>query len=308
MDVASDSQMILGVKKMRETIMSIIGYIIPITIALLTFSQGLGISPAEVLRIFRERPGAMIKSLIACIVLVPAAALAIILVLNPTPAVAIGLAILVSGPPAPMMLKSAINKGKGSGPYMASMHLMFAALAVLTVPAVLYVISQPLGFHAYVDLGNLVWTLSRTILIPVTLGLVLRGLAPDIADKILPILGKVSMIGLLITLLVVLIVLVPTLFTMSPYSYLVIACVSITALAIGHLLGPNDPHEKTALGVETGTRHPALAFAIATMSFSKAEALPVMGPCILTFIVIATIYMTIRGKQIAGAGPTTLLQ
>jgi len=288
---------------MKETIMSVIKLIIPITIALMTFTQGLGISPAEVWKFFKERPGLMVKAFIACLVLVPAAAVAIILFLKPSPGVAIGLAILVACPPAPLMLKTATHLGKGSAPFMTRIPLTFAALAFLTVPAVLYVISQPLGFHAYVDLGNLLWTLGRTILIPVGLGLILRGVAPALADRILPIVTRVGSIGLLITVVFVLLVLVPTMFKMDAWSYLVIATVSVTALLIGHLLGPADPSEKTDLAVETGTRHPALAFAIATMNFTAAKALPVMGPIILTFIIIAVFYMALRGKRTAAARP-----
>jgi BASS family bile acid:Na+ symporter len=279
--------------------MAALKFIIPITIALVTFTQGLGISPTEVLKFFKERPGLMLRSFVACLVFVPAAAVAIILILKPSPAVAVGLAILVSCPPAPLMLQTATKLGKGSGAYMASIHLSFAALAFLTVPAVLYVISQPLGFHAYVDLRNLLWTLGRTILLPVGIGLILRGVAPDFSEKIIPIVSRVTSIGMLITVVAALMVLVPTIIRLDAYSYLVIACVSITALAIGHLLGPPDPHEKTVLAVETGTRHPVLALGIASMNFTPERALPVMGPCILTFIVIAIIYMVLRGKRTA---------
>jgi BASS family bile acid:Na+ symporter len=203
------------------------------------------------------------------------------------------------------MLKTATNLGKGSASFMASIHLSFAALAFLTVPAVLYVISQPLGFHADVGLGNLLWTLGRTILIPVGLGLILRGVAPAFADKILTIVTRIGTIGLLITVVVVLAILVPTMFKMDAWSYLVIATVSVTAVLIGHLLGPADPSERTVLAVETGTRHPALAFAIGSMNFTVAKTLPVMGPVILTFIIIAVIYMAVRGKRTASVEPAT---
>ncbi len=133
--------------------------------------------------------------------------------------------------------------------------------------------------------------------------MILRGVAPAFADKILPIVTRVGTIGLLITVVVVLAVLVPTMFRMDAWSYLVIATVSVTAVLIGHLLGPADPSEKTVLAVETGTRHPALAFAIAAMNFTPAKALPVMGPCILTFVLIAVIYMLLRGKPTAASEP-----
>jgi len=146
-----------------------------------------------------------------------------------------------------------------------------------------------------------------TLLIPVGLGLILRGLAPDFADRILPIVSRVGSIGLLIAVLVVLLILGPTLIRMDPWSYLVIAAVCIAALLIGHLLGPSDPRERTSLAVESAARHPGLAFSIAAMNFTPAKALPVMGPCILTFILIATIYMLLRGERTA-SGPRQYLR
>lgn len=292
---------------MKGTIVGALRIIVPLSVALVMFTQGLGISPAEVFKCFKERPGLMLRSLIACLVLVPAAAVAIILVLKPSPGVAIGLAIMAACPPAPLMLQTATKPGKGSAPFMASIHLSLALLALLSVPAVLYLISQPLGFPAEVALGTLAWTLARTILIPVGLGLILRGLVPDFADKLLPIVSRVGSIGLLISMLALLAVLSPTLIQMDPWSYVVIASVSIAGLLIGHLLGPNDPHERTSLAIETGVRHPGLAFTIAAMNFTPEKALPVMGPCILTFILIAYIYLFLRGKRTASIEPAGLV-
>lgn len=288
---------------MKGTIIGTLQIIVPLSVAVVMFVQGLGISPVQVLKFFKERPGLMLRSLVAGLVLVPAAALAIIFVLIPSHGVAIGLAIMVACPPAPLMLQSVPKMGKGSAPFMASIHLSFAALAILTVPAVLYVISQPLGFHADVALGTLAWTLARTILIPVGLGLILRGLVPDFAHKILPIVSRVGSIGLIIAVLVVLVVLGPTLIHMDPWSYLTIASVSIAALLIGHLLGPSDPYERTSLAIETGVRHPGLAFTIAAMNFTPERALPVMGPCILTFILVAYIYIFLHRRRTASGAP-----
>jgi bile acid:Na+ symporter, BASS family len=71
------------------------------------------------------------------LVLVPLAALVIILLLKPSPAVAVGLAILVASPAAPMMLVKVPKKG-GSLAYMASLHMSLALLALLTVPITLH--------------------------------------------------------------------------------------------------------------------------------------------------------------------------
>jgi BASS family bile acid:Na+ symporter len=232
---------------------------------------------------------------------VPAAALGIILLLNPSREVVIGLAILVACPPAPLMLKATPNLGKGSAAYMASLHLSLAVLAFITVPIVLDLLSMALGFHADVDLFKMAMILGRTILIPVAFGIAVRSFFPKFADTVGPKLDKIGAIGLLVVVLIALVKFFPALLKMDPWSYLVIVVVSAVALAIGHLLGPRDPHERTTLAVESGVRHPVLAITIAASNFSPEKALPVLIPCVLVFIIIAMVYLLLR-KRAAAAG------
>jgi BASS family bile acid:Na+ symporter len=270
-------------------------------VALIMFAQGLGISPRLVVNYFKERPGVMLRSLLAAIVLVPMIALAVILVLKPAPAVAIGLAVLVACPAAPLMLSAAPQKGGASAPFMASLHLSLALLAFVTVPVVLSLLSRPLGFHADVDLGVMAWILSRTILLPVLLGMIVRTGFREFADRLGPLLGKAGSVGLIVVVLAALAAFYPALLSMDVWSYVVIATVSVTALAIGHVLGPHDAHEKTALAVECAVRHPVLAITIGVMNFGRQWALPALVPCVITFIAIAMVYMFLRkrGERVA---------
>ncbi len=282
---------------MKEIILEIIKIVAPLSVAFIVFSQGLGITPSRVVAYFRDQPGLMLRSLLATLVLVPLAAIGLILLLKPSPGVAIGLAILVACPPAPLMLKAATKKGGGSAEFMASLHLSLALLAFVTVPAILYILSTVLDFKSEVDIGVMAWILARTILIPVTLGLAIRSLFPALADKLAPIIGKLGTIGILVVAVAALAALYPTLLKMDAWSYFVIASVSLAGLAVGHFFGPADASEKTILAVECGVRHPVLAITIAASNYSPQQAFPVMAPCIIIFILIAMIYMTWRGKQ-----------
>ncbi len=282
---------------MKAQLIEILKIVAPLSVVLIMFAQGLGIAPGEVARQFRGRSLLLLlRAFVAMVVLVPAAALAILLLLKAPLPLAIGLAILVACPPAPVMLKNVVQEG-GDAAFMASLHLLVAALAFLTVPTVLNVLSGPLGFHADVQIGTMMWILAKTILLPVTAGLIVHGLFKGFALKAGPLLGKVGMVGLVLVVLVALVALYPTLLSMDAKSYLIIALVSVAALAIGHFLGPDDPAQKTVMAVECGVRHPALALMIASTNFTPQQALPVLIPCILTLIVIATVYMKWRGKR-----------
>ncbi|HZZ68980.1 MAG TPA: hypothetical protein VFE18_12475 [Phenylobacterium sp.] len=288
---------------MKDLIIHIIRIVAPLSVALVVFAQGLGISPRRVLAYFREQPRLLLRSLFASIVLVPIVALALILVLKPPLPVAIGLAILVSCPPAPMMISATPKLGRGSAPFMASLHLSLAAVAIITVPTVLYLLSIPLGFRATVSLPAMLWILARTIVLPLILGLAIHHLAPQFAESRARAFALAGTIGVAVVIVIAVVALFPLLLKMDPRSYLVMALVGAAALAIGHLVGPPDPAEKTALAVECGVRHPVLSLTIGTESFSQAQALPVLVPCVLTFIFMAMIYLVVRGRMTRTAKP-----
>lgn len=283
---------------MRELIIDGLRIIAPLSVALIVFAQTLGVAPSRVVAFFRERPGVMLRASAAALILVPAAALTLILVLEPAPAVAIGLAILVACPPAPLMMKSAPKVGGGDAAFMASLHIGLATLAVVTVPAVLRVLAIPLGFSATVDLASLLATVAKSILVPIGLGLIVRTLFPRWADRFAVSLDKVGSVGLLVVVVAVLVALYGTLLQMDLWSYGVIAAVVTSALAIGHwMIGKDHAEKRTILAVECAVRHPGLALAIGSTSFTPQQALPVLVPCIVTSIVIATAYLFWRGRS-----------
>jgi len=282
---------------MKELIIELLKVVAPISVALIVFAQGLKISPGQVLADFKQRPGRMLQSLGVVLVLVPAAALAIILWLRPPPAVAMGLAILVACPPAPLMLKATPKLGHGDASYMAALHLCLAALAFISVPVTLTLLSVQLGFPAEVDLPSMAWILAKTIVLPVSLGLAVRAFYPRFADRASPKLDKAGTLGLAVVVLAALAALYHALLAMDAWSYMVIAAVSATALVIGHLFGSSDPRERTSVAVECGVRHPMLALTIAATNFTPQKALPVLVPCILVFIAMAMLYLLLRRRS-----------
>jgi len=288
---------------MKDLIVDILKIIAPVSVAVIVFCQGLEIAPGEVTAYFKQRAGLMLRSLIAVLIVAPLVALAVILAFKPAPAVAVGLAIVAACPPAPLMLSTASKLGKGSAAFMASLHLSLALLAFLTVPALLFVLSEALSFEAQVNFSTMAWILGRTILIPILLGIGVRATFPRFADRIGRILSRLGMTGVVVVVLFVLVAFFPALLKMEPWSYLVIALTGAATLAVGHLLGPSDPREKTSLAIECGVRHPALAITIAAENFGLEKTLPVLAPVVLTLILVAVIYMVVRGRTLAAPRP-----
>src|SRR5271165_6920364 len=94
----------------KETMLEIVKIGLPLSVIASMFAQGLSIVSTDLL-VFGQRPVLMLRSLVVVLLLVPLAALAIVLVLDPERTVAIGMAILVASPAAPMMLVKVSKKG-----------------------------------------------------------------------------------------------------------------------------------------------------------------------------------------------------
>jgi BASS family bile acid:Na+ symporter len=286
---------------MKELILAIVKVALPFSVAASMFAQGLSIVPRQ-LALVKERPFLMLRPVVVVLLLVPMAVLAIIILLKPSPAVGVGLAILSASPAAPMTLVKVPKKG-GSLAFMASLHLSLALLALLTVPISLRLLSKVLGFQAEVGVFAVARVVGMTILLPVCLGILIRFFFPKVADAVGPALARFGGVVLLILVLFVVLITYGLLLKMDLRSYFVMAVVVTVSIAIGHWLGPPDVEERTTLAMESAARHPGLAMTIAALNFSPQKALPVLVPYLVVVAVVTTIYLAWRKRR--SAGPST---
>jgi bile acid:Na+ symporter, BASS family len=279
---------------MEETILRIIKITLPLSIVVSMFGLGLRVVGSQ-LAPFTERRLLMLRSLAVVVVLVPLAVLGLILLLKPAPAVAIGLAILVACTAAPMQLIRVTSKG-GSLPYMVSLHLSLALLALVTVPVTLYLFSLALGFQIEAGVLAVAKVVGMTVLVPVGVGILIRSFYPRVAEVIAPAVSKTGIVVLLISALFVVAKVYRDLFNMDLWSYFTIAVVVGVSLAIGHLLGPRDPEERTTLAMESASHGIGLALTIALLHFKAGQAMTVLVPYFVVFTVISAIYLQYRKR------------
>jgi bile acid:Na+ symporter, BASS family len=280
---------------LKDHILAILKIALPLAIMASMFAQGTTIVPSE-LTSFRRRPLLMLRSLAVVLVVVPVVALLLVLVLRPSPAVGMGLAILMASPAAPLMLVR-VPKAGGNLAYLASLHLSLAVLSLVTAPLTVYLFSRALGFPIEVGVLAVAKVVAITLVAPVLLGVTTRALWPKAAEAIGPTLAKVSKLALLVLVIAVVAMTFRMLLHMGVWSYCVMAIVVAAALAIGQLLGPHDPADRTTLAMESAARHPGLALTIATVSFSPEQALPVLVPYLVVFMVMTTIYLQLRKRH-----------
>jgi BASS family bile acid:Na+ symporter len=285
---------------MPEPIMVAIQFGLVANTIILMFAQGLD-TPLRYLTYFKGQPVLLLKSLFAVVILVPIAALLVILLAGPSLAVAIGLAILAACPAAPQMIVN-IPKAGGEPAYVTSLHLILGLLSLVTTPVTLELLSEALNFQASVRPYAIAEQVGTSLFLPLLLGILFLALFPGAAVSIrrpMVILGQAITV---LTIAAILLIFYHFLLQMDLRSYLAMALMIIIALGIGHFMAPRQPEERTTLALESAARHPGLAFVIASLNFPLEKALPVFIPYLVVFAFISILYIQWR-KRRAARGP-----
>ena len=282
---------------MPETLLTFIKAGLAASVFLTKFGVGLGIRPED-LRLIRERPGLMLRSLAAVTVLVPAAFLIIILLVRPARPFAVALAILAASPAAPKVTGK-VKKSGGNVGYAASLQLVVTLFALVSAPLALGLLSSALDFKAEIDPLNVAQQVFATIVVPIGLGMIVGTRFPRL-EKLGAWLVKIATVFFLATLLLILVKTAGVFLHTDLRSYLAIALTALAALLIGHLLAPKGPEMKTALALETAMRNPALALLIGTLNFPQTKPLPVLIPCVAVSTLIVTVYVKWQEKRTKG--------
>jgi len=279
---------------------------VKLTIFTLMLGIGVNLSVRDLFGLER-RPVDLLRALLAVVVLVPLVVALLLLVLDLPREVATGLAVLAAAPGAPLTSQRA-RMAAGSIPYTASLQLTLALLAVVLTPLTLGI------FYRLFDLateGVTPLEVARQVatvqLLPVGIGLLIQRFAPPLArvlGKPLVVLGTLLFLGLVVLLIV------PSVRMVAQIEMLPIAAIlimSAAALAIGHLLGGRDVHERAALAIASLARNVGLALFVATLSGEEKT----LAPTLVTYMVVGSLVAVpyaIRTKRLlareAAAGTT----
>ena len=267
----------------------IIQHFVTVTIFSLMLAIGFNHSFQQLTSLWR-RPGLLLRSLLAVVVLVPVVVIFLLWMFDLPPAVATGLALLAASPGAPLTTKRAQMAG-GDPVYSASLQLTLALLAVVVTPVILAM------YYALFELlteGVTLFLVARQVaevtFLPVTIGLVLQQFAPRLAEvlrKPVLVFAHVLFI-LLLVMLILLLVLVPELratLNVGGLSMVAILIMVIVSLPIGHLLGGPLRDQRSALAIACIARNVGLALFIAELS----DYGPHFIPTLLTYMILGGI-------------------
>ena len=261
-------------------------YFVSLTIFTLMLALGVNHSFEQLTSLWR-RPGLLLRSLLAVVVLVPMVVVLLLWVFDLPPAAATGLALLAAAPGAPLTYKRSQMAG-GDPAYTASLQLTLALLAVGITPVILAMFSSLFGIVIEgVTLFQVARQVAQVTFLPVIIGLSLKQFAPRLAEVLrqpASVLANILFI-LLLLMLVLLLALVPelrALLNLGGLSMVAILLMVMVSLAIGHLLGGPRRDQRSALATACIARNIGLALFIAELSYYGQHFIPT----ILTYMIL----------------------
>lgn len=247
-----------------------------VSLAVLVFGSGLGARFSDVPALLR-RPGLLVRSLFAVLVVAPVVAIALVRAFSLKPEVAIAL-VALSVSPLPPVLPSRGEKAGGEPEYGLALVMI---LAVLAVPVIL-VSAEVLRVVFGRDYAATPWAIARllalSVLGPLVAGMTLARFWPSTAPHLEAGLRRVQRWLLPIAMIALVISAAPAMWSLiGDHTVIAIGAFVVTAFAAGHLLGGSDRRYATVLALATSCRHPATALALASANFPGTDAHAAVG-------------------------------
>jgi BASS family bile acid:Na+ symporter len=254
-------------------------------IFLIVFSLGLRATRADLLYVV-SRPGRLLRSLLAMGVVMPLVATGLSLGFDLHPAVKTGLIALSLAPVPPILPRKELQAG-GHGSYVIGLLVAAALLAIVYIPLAEHFLRLLFGVGTDRPPTMIAWLVAITVLLPVAAGIVVRRLAPALAERLASPQNTVA--TNLLALVCVLLLLHSwraALALVGDGHVLALAVFVAIGLFVGHRLGGPEPENRIVLALSTASRHPGVALAIA--STTSPEEKLVIG-AVLLYLIVNTI-------------------
>lgn len=233
---------------------------------------GLGASLDSVTAV-TTAPGLIVRALVANYVLVPAAAVGLLLLYQASPMVACGFLIAAVcpgapfGPPFTALAKGNVGLAVGLMVVLAGSS---AVLAPLLLRGLIPVVAgdQATGVKA----AKLLVTLFGAQLLPLGVGLAVRHARPALAMRLVRPLGRLSTLLNLATFGLIIAVQYRMLREIRAGAYFGMLLLVLAGVAAGWLLGGKAAGDRRAMSMATSVRNVGVAMVIATGSFAGTAA------------------------------------
>jgi BASS family bile acid:Na+ symporter len=254
-----------------------------VSLLLTVLGFGLKATLADLTYMLRE-PGQLGRSLVAMFVVMPLVVVGLVMVLDLPPALEIVLVALSISPIPPLSPKKMLGAGgsrEGAYGLLAAVSLLSIAIVPLAAHVLGSVFARPFVMPAAVAKIVIV-----SVLAPFAAGVIVHTLWPAAAARLE---RPVSLVGgvLLAAAAIVLVGAAwPAMWTLvGDGTLLAIAGFVAIGLLVGHVLGGPGLEQRIVLAISTATRHPMIAFTLASASYPEQR----FGGTILLVLLVSAV-------------------
>jgi BASS family bile acid:Na+ symporter len=274
-----------------------------VTLVELMLAIGLGASVGEVWAVARDWRG-VIRASVANYVLVPAAAVGLVLLFRAQPMVAAGVMVVAVCPGAPYAPPfTAIAKGRvdlAIG-WMVILAGSSAVLAPLLLMLLLPVVAG--GGPVSIGAGRIVSTLAVAQFLPLCLGLGIASTRPALARRLKKPLGHLSTVLNVCLIGVILAVQYPMLSAIRTKGYVGMFALLACSAAAGWLLARGGGAERNTLAITTSVRNVGVGLVIAGGSFPGTAAVTFTTAYALFQSILVAVAVIAIGRGSASPAP-----
>jgi BASS family bile acid:Na+ symporter len=233
----------------------------------------------------------------------PLFAVAMAVLFNLDPATEIALIALALSPIPPIVPMEQIKAG-GSRSYIVGLLTVATASAFFVVPAGVALLGWATGNDLDVSVITIAPAILVTVLVPFAIGLFVHHLAPELAARVATWASTAGAIALVAAFIPAVIGILPVLLAaLGNGTLLALAAFALVGLAVGHCLGGPEPDDRTVLALATATRHPGVAFAVASAASPEAKGVLAVALWHLVIGAIVTVpYIRWRRRMHAAHG------
>jgi BASS family bile acid:Na+ symporter len=262
-----------GAGEIVMTVDRLINILAAITLIEMMVTIGLGVTLSDVLRVSRSW-GLVARAVLANYILVPAAAVGLLLLFRATPMVAAGFLVAAVCPGAPYG-PPFTAMAKGNVPVSVGLMVILAGSSAIIAPLLLQFLLPLMAGDTplKINVARMVGTLLGAQLLPLCVGLLVRHQHPILADRLTKPAGMLSALLNLLTLAAILFVQFRALAEIRLVSYVGMLSLLIATMLAGGLAGGRASENRKGLVITTSVRNVGVSLVIVTGSFPGTAAI-----------------------------------
>jgi BASS family bile acid:Na+ symporter len=252
------------------TIIATLLLIIQISVFLTVMSYGLRSNLTDVFYLLRS-PGYLLRAMLSIFVIMPIVSVALVKLIGLDSISTIALVSIAISPIPPFLPKNVLRRG---GPESDCYGLLAITglLSVFVIPFAFRIFGAIFQRDGHFPELEIIKIISMTVLLPITVGMVIRRIAPAFSERIAGLLGTIGLVLLIAAFLPLFGGFFPMIWALiGNGAVLAFLAFALVGVVVGHWLGGAEPDDRVVLAITTSTRQPAIAMALVGASVVNSD-------------------------------------